>query len=102
MPMFEITIVPLGTNSPSLSQYVRVSYDLIKKSGLKFQLTPMGTCIEGEFKDVFALIEKIHNKFASLGIERISTNIKIDDRRDKKITFESKINAVTKSDKKIR
>ncbi len=94
MPMFEITIVPLGTNSPSLSKYVRISYEEIKKSGLKFQLTPMGTCITGDFKSVSELVERIHDKFAALGIERISTHIKIDDRRDKKITFESKIKAV--------
>ncbi len=94
MPMFEITIVPIGTNSPSLSKYVRISYEEIKRSGLKFMLTPMGTCISGEFSEVFALVERIHNKFAALGIERISTQIKIDDRRDKQITFESKIKAV--------
>lgn len=94
MPMFEITIVPIGTNSPSLSKFVRISYEEMKKSGLKFQLTPMGTCIVGDFKSAFELVEKIHNKFAALGIERISTQIKIDDRRDKKITFESKIKAV--------
>ncbi len=95
MPMFEITIVPLGTNSPSLSKYVRISYEEIKRSGLEFQLTPMGTCVIGSFKDVFALVEKIHNKLSALGMERISTQIKIDDRRDKKITFQSKIKAVT-------
>ncbi|MCX7943086.1 MAG: MTH1187 family thiamine-binding protein [Deltaproteobacteria bacterium] len=96
MPMFEITIVPIGTNSPSLSKYVKISYEEIKKSGLKFQLTPMGTCIIGDFKEVFKLVEKIHNKLAALGIERISTQIKIDDRRDKEITFDSKIKAVIK------
>jgi len=94
--MFEITIVPLGTNSPSLSRYVKVSYQVIKESGLKFQLTPMGTCIIGDFKDVFSLIERIHEKFAKMGIDRISTHIKIDDRRDKEITFESKVRAVKK------
>ncbi|MCX7957927.1 MAG: MTH1187 family thiamine-binding protein [Deltaproteobacteria bacterium] len=92
--MFEITIVPIGTNSPSLSKYVKISYEEIKKSGLNFQLTPMGTCILGDFKDVFNLVEKIHNKFAAMGVDRISTQIKIDDRRDKKITFQSKIRAV--------
>ncbi len=92
MPMFEITIVPLGTNSPSLSKYVKISYEEIIKSGLKF---PMGTCIDGDFKKVFELIERIHNRFAAMGVERISTQIKIDDRRDKKINFDSKIKAVT-------
>ncbi|MGB9599754.1 MAG: MTH1187 family thiamine-binding protein [Myxococcota bacterium] len=92
--MFELTIVPLGTNSVSLSKYVKISFEEIKRSGLQFQLTPMGTCIIGEFKDVFALVESIHNRYAALGIERISTHIKIDDRRDKDITFESKIKSV--------
>lgn len=100
MPMFELTIVPIGTNSTSLSKYVKISYEEIKKSGLRFQLTPMGTCIIGEFDEVFGLVKRIHNKYAALGIERISTQIKIDDRRDKDITFESKIEAV-KGKKKI-
>ena len=32
----------------SLSQYVARSLDIIDKSGLPYQLTPMGTIIEGE------------------------------------------------------
>lgn len=96
MAIVDISIVPIGTKSPSISEYVRKSIKLIKKSGLKYQVSSMGTAIEGDLFDIFELILQIHKAQVKMGAKRILTTIKIDDRRDKKQTIEDKIKSATK------
>lgn len=94
MAIVDISIVPIGTKSPSVSEYVRKSIKLIKKSGLKYQVSSMGTAIEGNLSDIFELILQIHKAQVKMGAKRLLTTIKIDDRRDKKQTMDDKIKAV--------
>jgi uncharacterized protein (TIGR00106 family) len=95
MPMFEVTIVPLGVAGASVSRFVKVSLEEIKASGLPHQLTPMGTCLIGTYAQVLPLLEKIHARYRAMGVDRVSTSIKVDDRFDKALTFEGKLKAVT-------
>ncbi len=96
MAIVDISVVPVGTKSPSVSEYVRKSIKLIKKSGLKYQVSSMGTAIEGDLSDIFELILQIHKAQVKMGAKRILTTVKIDDRRDKKQTMEDKVKAATK------
>lgn len=95
MAIVDVSVVPIGTKNPSVSEYVRKSIQLIKKSGLKYQVSPMGTSIEGDLSDIFELILQIHKAQVKMGAKRILTTVKIDDRRDKKQTMEDKVKAVT-------
>ncbi|MEO0072010.1 MAG: MTH1187 family thiamine-binding protein [candidate division WOR-3 bacterium] len=95
MAIVDISVVPIGTKTSSISEYVKKSIQLIKKSGLKYQIGPMGTTIEGELSDIFELILQIHKAQVKMGVKRILTTIKIDDRRDKKQTMEDKVKAVS-------
>lgn len=90
----ELTVVPLGTGSTSLSQYVRIVEQVIAASGLEHTLTPMGTCVQGELDDIFAVVKQAHAALAAAGCARISTHIKLDDRRDKERKMQDKIDAV--------
>ena len=58
MAIAEVSVVPLGTGSVSVSEYVAGAIEELQKSGLSFQLTPMGTIIEGSLEDVLAVIAK--------------------------------------------
>ncbi len=96
MAMAEVTVVPMGTGSPSLSKYVAEVLKLVKESGIKYQLTPMGTILEGDLDEIFSLVRLMHEvPFSNEGIKRVVTTLKIDDRRDKPLTMESKVKAVT-------
>ena len=95
MAMAEVTVVPMGTGSPSLSAYVAEVLKLVKDSGIKYQLTPMGTILEGDLDEIFALVRRMHEVPFSDEIKRVVTTLKIDDRRDKPLTMESKVKAVT-------
>lgn len=91
----EISFVPIGVGT-SLSRYIARVIRNIEKSGLKYQLTPMGTIVEGEWNEISKLIDYSHNLIFEMGIERIITNIKIDYRLDKKSSMQDKMDSVKK------
>lgn len=82
MAVVEISVAPLGTATPGVSGYVAACVELAAASGLGYQLTPMGTVIEGDIDEIFALMRKMHEVPFGQGAERVLTLIKIDDRRD--------------------
>ncbi|MBN2259706.1 MAG: MTH1187 family thiamine-binding protein [Clostridiales bacterium] len=94
MAVVEVTIVPLGTGETSLSQYVADCHHVINKYNVTFQLTPMSTVFEGDLDFILKIIKEMHEIPFDKGVMRVSTTIKIDDRRDKNGTIEQKINSV--------
>ncbi|MDD8012070.1 MAG: MTH1187 family thiamine-binding protein [Acidobacteriota bacterium] len=93
----EVTVVPLGTASPSLSAYVAAVEKVLKKfPRLKSMLTPMSTVLEGEMDEVVEAVKAMHEAPFRMGALRVSTTLRIDDRRDKKISMKSKLAAVRK------
>jgi uncharacterized protein (TIGR00106 family) len=77
----------------SKSPYVARILDIIDKSGLPYQLTPMGTIIEGEWAEVMAVVTDC---FQSLETDcsRIGTHIKIDYRAGASSRLKSKVETV--------
>ena len=91
----EVTVVPLGTASTSLSAYVAEVEKVLKKfPRLKSMLTPMSTILEGEMDDVLEAVKAMHEVPFRMGALRVSTTLRIDDRRDKPITMAGKLAAV--------
>jgi len=54
----------------------------------------MGTIIEGDLPRILEVIVLMHEVPFAKGALRVSTLIKIDDRRDKEATMEGKVQAV--------
>ncbi|MFA5307922.1 MAG: MTH1187 family thiamine-binding protein [Dehalococcoidales bacterium] len=95
MAMLDISVVPVGTGSPSVSAYVAGAVKILKKEpGIKYELTAMSTIIEGDLPVLLALARKMHNSAFDAGAPRVVTTIRIDERRDKPLTIEGKIKAV--------
>ncbi|MHA1743288.1 MAG: MTH1187 family thiamine-binding protein [Candidatus Heimdallarchaeota archaeon] len=94
MPLANVTVIPLGTGSPSLSKYIAECVKEIDASGIKHTLTPFGSVLEGELDEIFAVIKKIHEIPFKMGVKRVATLINIDDRRDKKASAEQKLRSV--------
>jgi uncharacterized protein (TIGR00106 family) len=93
MVIVEFVVVPLGERS--LSRYVAEIVKLLDSRGVKYQLTPMSTIIEVQaVEDAFAIIGEAHELMFKLGAERVSTTIRIDDRRDRKVRMEDKVRSV--------
>ena len=93
----EVSVVPLGTSTPSVSQYVAACLRILKAANdIRYQLTPMATVIEGPLDRVLETVRQMHEVPFQMGALRVVTTIKIDDRRDKVLTMESKVSAVEK------
>lgn len=91
----EVSIVPLGTGNCSLSKYVADCLNVIQASSdLKFQLTPMGTVIEGPLVSVLEAIKLMHEVPFKTGVKRVVTTIKLDDRRDIEASMNRKVDSV--------
>ncbi|RDI43944.1 MTH1187 family thiamine-binding protein [Falsibacillus pallidus] len=98
MAIADVTVIPIGTETPSISEYVADLQNILKRyeeeGKIRFQLTPMNTLIEGELPVLFEVIQKIHEAPFNKGLKRVATNIRIDDRRDKKRRMEDKVESV--------
>lgn len=94
MAIIEVSIVPIGTGDPGIASFVASAVKVFKQEGLKFQVTPMGTVLEGELSTLMKSIQKAHESCFLNGAQRVLTQIKIDDRRDKKQSADEKVRAV--------
>ena len=94
MAVVFVTIAPLGTGTPSLSRYVAGVERILRRSGLVHQLTAMGTIVEGDLDRILAVVREMHEAPFAQGAVRVSTLVKIDDRRDKEHTIARKMRSV--------
>jgi uncharacterized protein (TIGR00106 family) len=96
MAIVDITVIPVGTGTPSVSEYVvEIQKVLQQYNGrVKYQLTPMSTLIEGELKLLLEIVQELHEVPFQKGLKRVCTNVRIDDRRDKENTMEGKLQSV--------
>jgi uncharacterized protein (TIGR00106 family) len=91
----EVTVVPLGTASTSLSTYITEVEKVLKNfPKIKSILTPMSTILEGEMDEILAAVRAMHEAPFQEGARRVSTTLRIDDRRDKAITMAGKVASV--------
>jgi uncharacterized protein (TIGR00106 family) len=88
----EFSIVPIGEGS-SMSGQVAEVLRVVEESGLPYKLNPMGTVIEGGWDETMDVVKKCHETLMRHD-ERVSTTIKIDDRKGRTGMLESKIRSV--------
>ncbi len=78
----ELEILPIGTNSTSLSTRLADVARLIDNSGLDYRVGPMGTVVEGDWDRIMALAKQCHDAMLD-STGRVMTTIRIDDRKDR-------------------
>jgi uncharacterized protein (TIGR00106 family) len=92
-----LIVSPLD-KGPSLSNYVKKAVVAVEGTGLKYQVTPMGTVIEaGTLDQIFSAARAAVEAIAEEGSERISLSLKVDIRTDKEITMDSKMRSIDRS-----
>ena len=77
----EIAVYPLGTEKSSVSKEVSAVFEVLEQCSLPYEITVMGTIIEGTLDELFALARELHDIVFSETVKRVITVIKIDDRR---------------------
>ena len=92
----DFAILPVGTDTTECKDYVTAAVQSIKDSGLKYQLTGMGTQIEADnLSELYEAIANAQEAVFELGISRVYTVIKIDDRRNlENRTLDAKVDSV--------
>lgn len=94
MVLLEFSMSPLGKGE-SVSKYVARSLDIIDKSGVDYQLNPMGTVLEGEWDDVMGVVKQCYERMKK-DCPRISCVMKIDYRKGHKGRLAGKVASVEK------
>ena len=89
MVLLEFSMAPHGQGE-SLSAYVARILDVIDRSGVPYQLTPMGTILEGEWDAVIAVVTACFRELER-DCPRIGVNLKIDYRQGPGGRLKSKI-----------
>jgi uncharacterized protein (TIGR00106 family) len=90
----EVSIVPLEGGT-SVSSSVRRAVGELKSSGLKTSPTAMGTILEADnLDDILSAVKRAHESLFEAGSKRVLTSLKIDERRDKPHTIDSKMRAI--------
>jgi uncharacterized protein (TIGR00106 family) len=92
MVLLEFSMTPLDKGE-SVSRYVARSLDIVDKSGLPYQLTPMGTIIEGEWDEVMAVVSQCFERMRA-DCARVSTQIRVDYRAGPGGRLKAKVDAV--------
>lgn len=95
MAIVAVSVAPAGIGQAGMSEYIARALQVVAEDGrVQYQLGPMFTTMEGELADCLDVCRKMHEALLEMGAPRVGTVIKIDDRRDKAITMDGKVNSV--------
>jgi uncharacterized protein (TIGR00106 family) len=59
--LFEFNVIPVNAEV-SMSDEIAKVLEIVDRSGLRYKLTPAGTCVEGEWGEVMDLIHRCHQR----------------------------------------
>ena len=90
--LIELSIFPMDKGL-SVSPYVARALDIIQASGLDYELNPMGTCIEGDWPDVMAVVNRCMEDLQK-DCSRIYMTMKVDYRNDRSGSMVKKVASV--------
>ncbi len=96
--LVEFSVMPVG-KGVSISKSVAKAIDLVTQSGLDYKVTELGTIVEGEWKEIFLLIERCH-RLVQKETGRAVTTIKVDDRVGRRNLLKTRLRRIERLLKK--
>jgi len=95
MATAELTVIGLGRTEPSAGEYIaEIQRRLAAQERVRYELHAMGTDLEGSTEDILAVVAELHRVPFELGLPRVYTVLKLDERRDKEQTLADKVRSV--------
>jgi uncharacterized protein (TIGR00106 family) len=95
MATAELTVIGLGRADPSAGEYIaEIQRRLGAQDRVRYELHAMGTDLEGSTADILALVAELHRIPFELGLPRVYTVLKLDERRDKEQSLADKVRSV--------
>ena len=94
MAIVAVSISPIGSGV-GVADYVAEALRVLQaQERVRFELGPMFTTLEGDLDEILALVRDMQEAVFAAGALRVSTVLKIDDRRDRAAGMEDKVRAV--------
>ncbi len=91
MAIVAVSISPVG-EGVSVSSYVAEALRVLDaQDRVRWRLDPMFTTLEGEPEEIFRLIRAMQEAVFSAGAVRVGTVIKMDERRDREVGLDDKV-----------
>jgi uncharacterized protein (TIGR00106 family) len=91
----DLTVIGLGRADASASRYIaEIQRRLAAQDRVRYVLHAMGTSLEGQTADILALVGELHAVPFELGLPRVYSVLKLDERRDREQTLEDKVDSV--------
>ncbi len=94
MIVADVSIIPIGVGE-SLSKYVKRVVEELRSSGLRVEVGAMSTVVEAKtLEEIFEAVKRAREVVFEMGAKRVYAIIRIDERRDKELSIESKISKI--------
>ncbi|HET6303852.1 MAG TPA: MTH1187 family thiamine-binding protein [Myxococcota bacterium] len=94
MAIAAVSISPVGAGT-SVGRFVAEALRVVHaQDRVRFELGAMFTTLEGDLDEILALVRRMQEAVFAAGAERVSTVLKIDDRRDRSARMQDKVRAV--------
>jgi len=91
----DLTVIALGRAEASASRYIaEIQRRLEGQDAVRYSLHAMGTSLEGTTADILAVVAELHAVPFEMGIPRVYSVLKLDERRDREQTLEDKVESV--------
>ena len=95
MATADLTVIGLGSADPSASEYIAaIQRRLAAQNKVRYELHPMGTALEGSTEDILSVVAELHRIPFEMGLPRVYTVLKLDERRDKEQSLDDKVRSV--------
>ena len=95
MATADLTVISLGRADASASEYIaEIQRRLAAQDRVGYRMHAMGTSLEGSTEDILRIVAELHAVPFELGVPRVYTVLKLDERRDKAQTLEDKVASV--------
>jgi uncharacterized protein (TIGR00106 family) len=98
MATADLTVLALGRPGASAGEYVaEIQRRLASQDRVGYRMHAMGTSLEGSAADILAVVGELHAVPFEMGVPRVYTVLKLDERRDRPDqTLDDKVESVEK------
>ena len=95
MATADLTVLALGRPDVSASTYIaEIQRRLAGQDRVRSRMHAMGTSLEGSTEDILDVVGELHRVPFELGLPRVYSVLKLDERRDKEQTLDDKVKSV--------
>ncbi|MDQ0244126.1 uncharacterized protein (TIGR00106 family) [Bacillus fengqiuensis] len=75
--LVSIQIIPKTKDGESVIPYVDEAIRVIQESGIKYEVHPLETTMEGELQDLLGIIVKMNERMIEMGSHNVISQVKV-------------------------